>query len=90
VYVCLERGEKESEDVYLALISPSGELVVRSVLSVTDGGTVGIAEFGVTFRNVPFVAPGLYVLRLFVGGRVLMERDILLQTPPPPASAQAD
>jgi hypothetical protein len=90
IYVCLERGERETEDVFLALISPEGERVVRSVLSVTDWGSVGIAEFGVTFRSVPFAVPGLYVLRLFVEQRVLMERGILLQTPPPPGAGQAD
>jgi hypothetical protein len=90
IYVCLARGQNETEDVYLALLSPDGEFVVRSVLRVTDWGTVGIAEFTVTFRNVPFPAPGLYVLRLFAEGRVLMEKEIPLQTPLPPTSAQGD
>src|SRR5258705_5464827 len=71
IYVCLARGEKEVEDVYLALVSPGGELVVRSVLRVTDWGTVGMAEFTLSFQNVPFAGPGLYVLRLFAEGRVL-------------------
>jgi hypothetical protein len=90
IYVCLARGQNETEDVYLALVSPDGELVVRSVLRVTNWGTVGMAEFTGTFRNVPFAVPGPYVLRLFVAQRVLMERGILLQTLPPPASAQVD
>src|SRR3954462_2259497 len=64
IYVCLARGEKDIEDVYLALVSPRGEIVVRSVLRVADWGDIGMAEFTVTFRNVPFAEPGVYVLRL--------------------------
>jgi hypothetical protein len=90
IYVCLARGQEDSEDVYLALVSPDGALVVRSVLRVSDWGEVGVAEFTVTFRNVPFHEPGLYVLRLFAEGRVLMEKEILLQTPPPPASGHGN
>ena len=90
IYVCLARGQSQIEDVYLALVSPHGDVVVRSILRVADWGDVGVAEFTITFLNVPFSEPGLYVLRLFVHGRVLMEREIPLQTPLPPASAQAD
>jgi hypothetical protein len=85
VYVAIAKGNSDESTFYLGLVSPSGELLLKSVLEVTEWNEIGIVELALALHEVPFTAAGDYVLRLFSDHRRLLERRILLRTPPPPA-----
>src|SRR5207245_337330 len=38
VYVSMYRGTQDTNEIYLGLFSPAGEIVVRSVLNIQDWG----------------------------------------------------
>jgi hypothetical protein len=77
VYLSLGRGKGsgDKQRVYLALLSPVGEIITQTHLFI-EWSDAPQAEFGQTLHDVIFPKAGTYTLRLFVEGHVLAERVI--------------
>jgi hypothetical protein len=78
IYLALGRaeGSDDKQRVYLALLSPEGQIITQTHLFI-EWSTAPQAEFGQTFHGVIFPKAGRYTLRLFVEGHVLAERAII-------------
>jgi hypothetical protein len=81
VFMDVARGDADKETVYLALVSPDGQIIMQSHISIEWNNTPHTA-YSQTFHAVLFRKAGDYTLRLFVEGLILAERVMTIKPPP--------
>jgi hypothetical protein len=89
IYACIARGASDTNDFYL-IMAPEGKFMMQGVMQVSEWNEWGIAEFEMPLYGIVFPSAGNYLVRLFAENRVLLERSIVLRTPPAQPEAQAD
>jgi hypothetical protein len=90
LYVAVARGRSEAGEFYIGITAPNGRLVLRSGFIIQDWGEALTSEFAIPLAGVSLPIAGLYVVRVFVGDRVLMERYIDARTTPQSPPEQDD
>jgi hypothetical protein len=81
VYIVLERDPlvEPEKQFYVGLLGPSGGLLAQGVLVPGDWGPLGTSEAAGDLSGVTLREAGVHTVRLFVEGRILAERRLLVE-----------
>jgi hypothetical protein len=90
LYVAVARGQSEESRFYIAMTAPDGRVVLRSGFIIEEWGEALTSEFVTPLAGVTLPSAGLYVVRVFVSDRVLMERYIDVRIAPQSPAEQGD
>ena len=90
IYASVAKGSSTEKRYYLELQAPDGELLIKAILDVDEWGPTEIFQFEMRVIGMSLPTPGVYLARVFVQGRVLLERRLLVQKLPESPGEQAD
>jgi len=90
IYASVARGSSTETRYYLELEAPDGELLVKAILDVDEWGPTDIFQFEMRVSGMALPTWGVYHARVFVQGRVLLERRLLVQKLPESPAEQDD
>ena len=90
IYLALARGHSDEREFYVGITAPDGDVVMRGGFKIDDWGDALTSEMVLTMSEMPLPTAGLYVVRVFVADRVLMERYIDVRTTPQSPAVQGD
>src|SRR4051812_48891457 len=90
MYASVAKGGRIDERYYLELQAPDGELLVKAIWDLDDWGPAEIVQFEMRVSGMELPTAGVYHARVFVQGRVLLERRLLVQRLPESPGGQAD
>jgi len=90
MYVAVARGQSEESEFFIGMTAPDQRVVLRSGFIIQDWGEALTTELVVPLAGVPLPIAGLYVVRVFVADRVLMERYIDVKTTPQSQAERGD
>ena len=78
-FVAIERGDADERAFSLLLVGPDGVDLAAAALRVYEWNDVGEYQSSGAWTDLRFRAPGVHVLRLTCGGRVLAEKKLLVK-----------
>jgi hypothetical protein len=90
MYVAVARGQSAENEFYLGISAPGGDLVMRGGFIVGEWRDALVSDFVVPLKDLPLATAGLYLVRVFVVGRVLMERYIDVRISPQSPAERGD
>ncbi|HEV8606631.1 MAG TPA: hypothetical protein VGQ99_14750 [Tepidisphaeraceae bacterium] len=90
IYASVAREGSTETRYYLELVAPDGELLVKAILDMDEWGPTDIFQFEMRVPGMALPTAGVYLARVFVQGRVLLERRLLVQKLPESPEEQAD
>jgi hypothetical protein len=90
IYASVAREGSSETRYYLELVAPDGELLVKAILEMHEWGPTNIFQFEMRVSGMVLPTAGVYLARVFVQGRVLLERRLLVQRLPESPEGQAD